>query len=88
MPSATSSTGWGTPTSWRSTARPPTTCVTRRGPAGRTAVYLSGIVPDLPREELSDHLLSRLEVEEILSSADCSVLTLRASMVIGAGSTS
>ena len=51
-------------------------------------VYFSGIVPDLPDEELSDHLLSRLEVEEVLATADCSVLTLRASMVIGAGSTS
>ena len=51
-------------------------------------VYLSGIVPDGPPEELSDHLLSRLEVEEILATADCAVLTLRASMVVGAGSTS
>jgi uncharacterized protein YbjT (DUF2867 family) len=51
-------------------------------------VYFSGIVPDLPPEELSDHLLSRLEVEQILATADTSVLTLRASMVVGAGSTS
>ncbi|MGO4597533.1 NAD-dependent epimerase/dehydratase family protein [Terrabacter sp. 2RAF25] len=51
-------------------------------------VYFSGIVPDLPDDELSDHLLSRLEVEEVLATADCPVLTLRASMVIGAGSTS
>lgn len=51
-------------------------------------VYFSGIVPDLPDGQLSDHLLSRLEVEEVLATADCSVLTLRASMVIGAGSTS
>ena len=51
-------------------------------------VYFSGIVPDLPDDELSDHLLSRLEVEEILATADCPVLTLRASMVVGAGSTS
>jgi uncharacterized protein YbjT (DUF2867 family) len=55
--------------------------------AGRL-VYFSGIVPDLPDGELSDHLLSRLEVEEILATADCPVLTLRASMVVGAGSTS
>ena len=51
-------------------------------------VYFSGIVPDLPPEELSDHLLSRLEVEQILATAGTSVLTLRASMVVGAGSTS
>ncbi|MFM6850132.1 MAG: NAD(P)H-binding protein [Terrabacter sp.] len=55
--------------------------------AGRL-VYFSGIVPDLPDDELSDHLLSRLEVEEVLATADCPVLTLRASMVVGAGSTS
>jgi uncharacterized protein YbjT (DUF2867 family) len=60
---------------------------TGRVGAGRL-VYLSGIVPDLPVEELSDHLLSRLEVEQVLAGADASVLTLRASMVIGAGSTS
>ena len=51
-------------------------------------VYFSGIVPDLPDDELSNHLLSRLEVEEMLATADCPVLTLRASMVVGAGSTS
>ena len=51
-------------------------------------VYFSGIVPDLPPDELSDHLLSRLEVEQILATAATSVLTLRASMVVGAGSTS
>ncbi|NUR15785.1 MAG: NAD(P)H-binding protein [Dermatophilaceae bacterium] len=51
-------------------------------------VYFSGIVPDLPDDELSDHLLSRLEVEQVLATADCPVLTLRASMVVGAGSTS
>jgi hypothetical protein len=59
------------------------------GEVGATRlVYFSGIVPDLPDDELSDHLLSRLEVEEVLATADCSVLTLRASMVVGAGSTS
>ncbi len=60
---------------------------TGRVGAGRL-VYLSGIVPDQPVEELSEHLLSRLEVEQVLAGADASVLTLRASMVIGAGSTS
>ncbi len=44
--------------------------------------------PTCLREELSDHLLSRLEVEQILATAATSVLTLRASMVVGAGSTS
>ncbi len=48
-------------------------------------VYLSGLVPDGP---LSDHLRSRLEVEEILLDAPTPATVLRASMVIGAGSTS
>lgn len=52
-------------------------------------VYLSGLVPGLAAGELSSaHLASRLEVEEILSGASCDVLSLRAGVVIGAGSTS
>lgn len=48
-------------------------------------VYLSGLVP---RGELSDHLRSRLEVEDVFLDADVPAIVLRASMVIGAGSTS
>ncbi|MFW6773210.1 NAD(P)H-binding protein [Nocardioides sp. CPCC 205120] len=48
-------------------------------------VYLSGLVPD---DELSDHLASRLEVEEIFLDAATPTTVLRAAMVIGAGSTS
>lgn len=51
-------------------------------------VYLSGIIPDVPDEELSDHLRSRLEVEELLTSSAATVLTLRAAVVLGSGSTS
>jgi uncharacterized protein YbjT (DUF2867 family) len=51
-------------------------------------VYLSGLVPDVPRERLSPHIASRLEVEEILLEAPSDVLSLRAGVVIGAGSTS
>lgn len=51
-------------------------------------VYLSGLVPDVPRQRLSAHLASRLEVEDVLSHSDASVLALRAGVVIGAGSTS
>lgn len=51
-------------------------------------VYLSGLVPDLPHEKLSPHLSSRLEVEEVLRGADASVASLRAGVVLGAGSTS
>lgn len=48
-------------------------------------VYLSGLVPD---GELSAHLRSRQEVEQIFLEAGLPAIVLRASMVIGAGSTS
>jgi uncharacterized protein YbjT (DUF2867 family) len=51
-------------------------------------VYLSGLVPEGPREDLSAHLASRLEVEEVLLGSRASTLSLRAGVVIGAGSTS
>lgn len=51
-------------------------------------VYVSGLVPDVPREQLSEHLLSRWEVEEELSRSERSVVTLRAALIIGSGSTS
>jgi len=57
----------------------------------RRIVYLSGLVPDVPVDDLSPHLYSRLEVEEVLEDAaseKCSVLSLRAGVVLGAGSTS
>ena len=49
-------------------------------------VYLGGIVP--PSRPLSPHLASRLEVEEILLSAVPRSTALRASIVIGSGSSS
>ena len=48
-------------------------------------VYLGGIEPDAP---LSDHLRSRLEVERILLDAVPGSTALRASIVVGAGSSS
>ena len=51
-------------------------------------VYLSGIIPDLPEAGLSEHLQSRLEVEQILAGASASCLSLRAAVVVGAASTS
>jgi uncharacterized protein YbjT (DUF2867 family) len=55
----------------------------------RRVVYLSGLVPTLgDGEALSAHLASRLEVEQILAGGDFSSLSLRAGVVIGAGSTS
>jgi len=49
-------------------------------------VYLGGLGED--REELSEHLRSRREVEQILASGDPDLTTLRAAIIIGAGSAS
>ncbi len=47
-------------------------------------VYLSGIIPqDVPREKLSRHLRSRLEVEEVLGSCGIPVTTIRAGLIVG-----
>ena len=51
-------------------------------------VYLSGVVPDVAEEDLSDHILSRREVEQILSDAPATVVVLRAAVLLGSGSTS
>jgi len=51
----------------------------------RHVVYLSGLVPE---GALSDHLRSREEVEKVFLEGDVPATVLRASMVIGAGSTS
>ncbi len=54
----------------------------------RRVVYLSGLVPEAAGRPLSDHLASRLEVEGLLATSRRPTLTLRAGVVIGAGSTS
>jgi uncharacterized protein YbjT (DUF2867 family) len=51
-------------------------------------VYLGGLVPDVPDDDLSAHLRSRLEVEQVLTDSGVPTLTLRAAMVVGSGSTS
>lgn len=51
-------------------------------------VYLSGVVPDVADDELSDHIESRREIERILSDTPATVVVLRAAMLIGSGSTS
>lgn len=51
-------------------------------------VYLSGIIPPVAEDELSDHLTSRLQVERLLSESTARVITLRAALIIGQGSTS
>ena len=48
-------------------------------------IYLSGIVND---NDLSDHLLSRRSVEDILKKAKAPVTILRAAIIIGSGSAS
>lgn len=49
-------------------------------------IYLGGLVPD--DGELSEHLASRLEVEETLGCCDVPVTALRAGLVIGPGGSS
>ena len=51
-------------------------------------VYLSGMVPDVPDAQLSEHIQSRREVERILSDLPATVIVLRAAVVLGSGSTS
>ncbi len=51
-------------------------------------VYLSGLVPDVPDDELSEHIKSRREVERILRGGPATVVTLRAAVLLGSGSTS
>lgn len=51
-------------------------------------IYLSGLIPPLPDEQLSQHLRSRQEVEHILTDSGVLTVTLRAAIVLGAGSTS
>lgn len=51
-------------------------------------VYLSGIVPDVADDELSEHITSRREVERILSDSPATVVVLRAAVLLGSGSTS
>ncbi|MDR8391323.1 SDR family oxidoreductase [Aliifodinibius sp. S!AR15-10] len=48
-------------------------------------IYLSGIVNS---EELSKHLRSRKQVEDILASGSCPLTTLRAGIIVGSGSAS
>lgn len=48
-------------------------------------IYLSGIVNDA---DLSDHLLSRKNVEDILAQANAPLTVLRAAIIIGSGSAS
>lgn len=54
----------------------------------RRIVYLSGIVPDVDHDQLSDHISSRLEVEQILTGSGIPTYALRAAILLGSASTS
>ena len=51
-------------------------------------VYLSGLVPSVAETELSEHIKSRRDVEQILSDVPATVVALRAAVLLGSGSTS
>jgi uncharacterized protein YbjT (DUF2867 family) len=51
-------------------------------------VYLSGLVPDVAEDELSEHITSRREVEQLLTDSPATVVVLRAAVLLGSGSTS
>jgi uncharacterized protein YbjT (DUF2867 family) len=55
------------------------------GTQAKQIIYLSGIVNDV---DLSDHLLSRKNVEVILAKATAPLTVLRAAIIIGSGSAS
>ncbi|MFE6968433.1 SDR family oxidoreductase [Isoptericola sp. NPDC057653] len=52
----------------------------------RRVVYLGGLYPDT--DDLSPHLRSRREVEEILLAGDVPTVVLRAAVILGSGSAS
>lgn len=49
-------------------------------------IYLGGLIPE--GKKLSEHLESRLEVEKILQTSGCQVISLRAGLIIGHGGSS
>ncbi len=51
-------------------------------------VYLSGVVPVVADDDLSEHITSRREVERILIEGAATVVVLRAAVLLGSGSTS
>ena len=54
----------------------------------RRIVYLGGLIPDVPADEMSPHMRSRMRVGEVLRTSGASVIELRASVIIGSGSAS
>ena len=56
-----------------------------RPPGSDRVVYLSGLVPDVAEDELSEHIVSRLEVERVLTDTPATTITLRAAVLVGRG---
>ena len=54
--------------------------------SAKQIIYLSGIVND--KDEMSEHLKSRLNVESVLRSGKVDVTVLRAGIIVGSGSAS
>jgi len=54
----------------------------------RRIVYLGGLAPDLPAAQMSAHMRSRSGVGTVLRTSGCSVIELRAAVIIGSGSAS
>jgi uncharacterized protein YbjT (DUF2867 family) len=54
----------------------------------RRLVYLGGLAPDVPANELSPHLRSRVEVGDVLLDSGVPTAVLRAAVIIGSGSAS
>jgi uncharacterized protein YbjT (DUF2867 family) len=70
----------------RETAR--TFATAARGADVRRLVYLGGLVPDVPVEELSAHLRSRDEVAQLMLGSGVPTAVLRAAVILGSGSAS
>ena len=51
-------------------------------------IYLGGLIPDEPEDQLSRHLKSRLEVEQTLGSRTAKLTAIRASIIVGPGGSS
>lgn len=59
-----------------------------KGAGVERLVYLGGLVPDIPEEELSPHLRSRAEVGRILRESGVPAAELGAAVILGSGSAS
>jgi uncharacterized protein YbjT (DUF2867 family) len=51
-------------------------------------IYLGGLAPNLPEQQMSPHMRSRVEVGRILASSGVPTIELRAAVIIGSGSAS